>query len=155
MKAIKVNSKCGPKEVLVDDDIFLKINGKSISLSRGYPVFWDKIKNNNIPLHRFVNKTPIGFQTDHINRNKLDCRRCNLRTCTAKENYRNRKFKSKLGYTGVIEHRNHKRYQARIILNGKFKHLGMFSTPIEAAKAYDFAAIKYYGEFASLNFPNP
>jgi hypothetical protein len=46
------------------------------------------------------------------------------------------------------------RWRARIRVNGKRISLGLFKDEIEAAKAYDRAARKYHGEFASLNFPD-
>lgn len=55
-------------------------------------------------------------------------------------------------YKGVIQHRPEK-WRAIITLKGKPKHLGVFDSEIAAAKAYDKAARKHFGEFAFLNFP--
>ncbi len=99
-----------------------------------------------------MNPTP-GLRVDHIDGNKLNCRRANLRTCTHAENIRNRK-KHKNGssrFKGV--HNDGVRWRARIKLNGKAKSLGTYRTEIEAALAYDRAAREMFGEFARPNFP--
>jgi len=57
-------------------------------------------------------------------------------------------------YKGVHWHKLHKKWAARITFERKQIHLGYFLSEIEAAKAYDRAAIKYHGEFAYLNFPD-
>jgi hypothetical protein len=100
-------------------------------------------------------------QGDHVNRNRLDNRRCNLRACTPAENGRNKKARGGSQYHGVAFlycTKGGKRYgpyiTAGIFINGKRMYLGMFKTETEAALAYDAMARKYFGEFANLNFPN-
>ena len=101
-------------------------------------------------MHRMINNTPEGFDTDHISGNKLDNRKSNLRTATRSENVCNRKVRpdSSTGVKGVRFHKQHKRYQARITKNKKQIHLGYFSTPETAHAAYCEAAKKLQGEFA-------
>jgi hypothetical protein len=94
---------------------------------------------------------------DHINGNTLDNRLCNLRKATVLENCRNQKLRSdsEIGFKGVSKCKKYKTetYRARIQINKKMRiTLGIYKDPVEAAKAYDTAAKKYFGEFAKTNF---
>ena len=103
-------------------------------------------------MHRVVAKTPSGMQTDHINGNKLDNRRSNLRVCTNQQNMRNRPpYFGTSKYKGVRWREKRRKWVAQITVNEKTIHLGHFDDEIEAAKAYDQAALKYHGDFAWLN----
>lgn len=106
-------------------------------------------------MHRFIMDAPKGQQVDHINGNKLDNRKSNLRICSHSENLRNqRKPKdNKSGFKGVSWHKGAKRWCAEIRSNGKRHHLGYFDTAEDAAKAYDIAATLIHGDYARLNFP--
>jgi hypothetical protein len=106
-------------------------------------------------LHREIMKPPEGLVVDHINGNTLDNRRSNLRLATKQQNACNMRV-NKEGctskYRGVGWHKMSKKWAARIMVNGRRIHLGLFNSEVEAAKAYDEAAKKYFGEFARLNF---
>lgn len=103
-------------------------------------------------LHRLILPCVDGRIADHINGDKLDCRRSNLRLCTHVENSRN---------AGTTKGRQYKgvgvlpcgRFRARIMVNRKEIALGWHDTASDAARAYDAAALRYFGEFARLNFP--
>lgn len=108
-------------------------------------------------MHRTITNTPSDMVVDHINGDKLDNRKQNLRICTVGENNRNVNVcRNPLGYKGVKRRKITKMesYNARIHVGNKRLHLGTFRTPEQAAIAYNEAAVKYYGEFAALNKVN-
>jgi hypothetical protein len=110
----------------------------------------------NIKMHRLILGLTAGDgkQADHINRNKLDNRRCNLRLCTASQNHANMSIfrNNTTGYKGVTFLRSHGKYRAKIKVRGRYIFLGYFDNPIDAACAYDKAARFHFGEFANTNF---
>ena len=106
-------------------------------------------------MHHLVIDIPDGMYCDHINHNGLDNRKANLRPATGTQNiWHRRKFKkpSRSKYKGVDWAKDMNRWRARIRVNGRRIYLGSFKNEIDAAKAYDSAAKKYHGEYASLNF---
>jgi hypothetical protein len=107
-------------------------------------------------MHREVlGVTGSLVHVDHVNRDTMDNRRCNLRVATRAENNRNRgAFRTGTsGFKGVSWHRRHEEWMAYIRVDGTRLHLGYFADPVDAARAYDVAAARYFGEFARLNFP--
>lgn len=91
-------------------------------------------------------------EIDHINRVKTDNHIANLRPCTRAENAMNRK--SQVGsssFCGVSWHKGSGKWQARICHKGGWHALGYYTSEIEAARAYNAAALERFGEFASLN----
>lgn len=104
-------------------------------------------------LHRLINNTPEGFQTDHRNGDCLDNRRCNLRTVTAAENARNRRphtNKSSV-YKGVSWDAHAKKWRAEITVGGVRVYLGLYEHELQAAYAYDDAAARNFGAYAATN----
>lgn len=108
-------------------------------------------------MHRYILDAPKGTQVDHINGNKLDNRRENLRLANASTNKANDGMRSTntSGYKGVVFAKARKHlptpWAAQIKVNYKTIGLGYFATKEEAALAYNEAAVKYFGEFAKLN----
>lgn len=124
----------------------------------GYAVraIWNPIKKKSrfILLHRQIMNPVKGQDVDHINGNKLDNRRSNLRLCSRSQNKANVGLKktNTSGFKGVSYFKGTSRWRARIKVNYKAKHLGFFLDKESAAKAYDAAAILHFGEFAQTNF---
>lgn len=97
-------------------------------------------------LHRFIMHPPKGLQVDHINRNKLDNRRCNLRIVTNQQNHFNRPVNKNntSGVTGVSYNKAAKKWACQISLNGRCKFSGLFDTKEEAiAKRKSLEAIYF------------
>lgn len=113
-------------------------------------------KQRMIGLHNAILGVSSDAGVDHIDRNPLNCTRSNLRLATTKENSRNRGNRSDniSGYKGVGYRGDNDCWRARIVSDtGRRISIGSFSSPEEAATAYDEYALKIFGEFAVLNFP--
>lgn len=108
-------------------------------------------KRTTLLMHRVLMNVSGKKTVDHINGNGLDNRRANLRLATYTENNQNRGAyrNNKSGYKGVSPSRN--RWRARIKHDGKLVDLGTYTTPEDAAIAYNCGAIRFFGEFAVLN----
>jgi hypothetical protein len=93
---------------------------------------------------------------DHRNRDRLDNRRGNLRSATDSQNGANKSkstTRSHSKFKGVTFHRNTGRWQAAIKHHDRCIYLGLFDAEENAARAYDHAALRIFGEFARPNFP--
>jgi hypothetical protein len=92
-------------------------------------------------------------EIDHIDKNPMNDRWSNLRLATRVQQAANRNLQSNntSGYKGVRWSKRDKKWIARITFDGNIKDLGYFDNPEEAAHAYNKGAIRYHGEFATLN----
>lgn len=125
--------------------------GKGYAVRREYQ---GNGKYKSIIMHRYLMGAKKGEVVDHKNRIKEDNRKENLRICSRSQNATNSKNReNSTGYRGVSYDKRRRRYNSEIrVCPGKREYLGSFDCAIEAAKAYDEAALRYHGEFASLNF---
>jgi hypothetical protein len=103
-----------------------------------------------VKMHRIIMSPKSGQQVDHRNHNGLDNRRANLRTAGASQNGGNSRS-SRPGYKGVGWHKAKGKWRAYIMVDRKYRHLGLFDDQWEAAQAYNAAALEAWGEFAYLN----
>jgi len=104
-------------------------------------------------MHRLVMKALARLYVHHINTNGLDNRHSNLKVCTSSQNAMNRRKRTKCSskYKGVHWNKSHKKWYAMIRLRGRVEWLGSFNCEVEAAKAYNQAAKRLFGDFARLN----
>ena len=95
-----------------------------------------------------------SFEIDHKDTNKANNKWDNLRPATHAQNMWNRgaTVNNGSGFKGVRWSDHSARFLARITVNKDVISLGTFDDPVEAARAYDQAALRYHGEFARTNF---
>lgn len=105
-----------------------------------------------ITLHRQIMDPPDHMQIDHIDGDGLNNRRDNMRIATNQQNSCNQRkhCNNTSGFKGVHWRICTNKWQARIKIDGKRKHLGLFDCIHEAAAAYAAASEKLHGEFGRL-----
>ena len=136
---IGLNAKHG--YAIVDRE-FAWIDKYNWSISHGYAT-----SQLGLMHHIIIGKPKKGFHIDHINHNKLDNRKSNLREITPQQNQMNSTSKQK--FKGVTK--DGQRWKAQLMFNRKHINVGRYNTPDEAALAYNKIATEYFGEYAHLN----
>lgn len=138
---------------LVDDEDFKYLSQFKWHITTGFNGKRYAVRYKDIRMHREIMKAPKNKLVDHIDGDTFNNQKSNLRICTKGENNRNVSVRkdNKFGFKGVNYRVSHRKFRAYISTGEKILHLGYYETPIEAAKAYNEAAIKYHGEFAGLN----
>lgn len=108
-------------------------------------------------MHRYLlGLTDPRTRTDHENGDGLDNQRDNIRPATGLENsrgFRHKRSGASSQYRGVCWDKQYLKWRATIKSGPRMKFLGLFESERSAAEAYDAAAIKFFGAFASPNFP--
>lgn len=109
-----------------------------------------------IRMHRLIMDAPNDYEVDHINHNRADNRRENLRIVTHQENNFNKSFNknSQSKIKGVYWSERLGKWYAKIHYNRKSIHLGVFENQNDAIKARKNAEQKYFGEYAYKDYKN-
>lgn len=105
-------------------------------------------------MHRKIVKAPVGKVVDHINGNKLDNRRSNLRIVDQTKNQANRQHlnrNNKSGFRGVSWSKAAEKWESCVMYLGKKIYLGIYESPVDAAIAYNTKASELFGDCAQLN----
>jgi len=111
-----------------------------------------RVYGKTVFMHRQINETPDGMFTDHLNSDRLDNRRHNLRNCTKSQNRMNTSSRGGSSkYKGVTWFARDKKWKAQSSYGGRHNHLGHFENEEDAALAYNFFALANFGEYAQLN----
>lgn len=145
------------QEAIIDDDDFERVSRHKWFAKLEYGKYWyasTKLNGSHVRMHRFILDCLESKKVvDHINSNGLDNRKSNLRLCTTEQNSANRRKLAKAAskFKGIHWDKRRKKWLAEIRPRGTRVHIGYFSDEIEAATAYNIAAIEHFGEFARLN----
>jgi hypothetical protein len=148
------------KVAIVDDDLYpaLVFWKWHFSAGRtgegGYAVHRIKIGRHwcNLKMHRFIMQAGERDIVDHIDGDKLNNQRSNLRLVdTAKNNQNTKKQIGKSGYRGVNFNERDQLFNATISFGGRNQYIGSFLTALDAARAYDQRALELYGPDAMTN----
>ena len=141
-KALNRKIKVGTVAGYTDPEKYIRIK-----------LFGKVYKAHNLVWLYFHGEFPENL-LDHKDKNPGNNKKDNLRPCTPSQNIANREgFKNKSSvFKGVNWNKSRRKWRSHIKILGKQFYLGSFDKELDAAKAYDKAAFKYFGEFAVLNF---
>jgi len=119
----------------------------------GYAV--RSVRGKAVIMHRLIMKPRKGKVVDHADGNRSNNCRANLRVCTHSENQRNMRKQrgARSQFKGVYYNPQRHTIFAQLFVDGRSRRLGRFENEVDAARAYDHAAVEAFGEFARVNFP--
>lgn len=146
-------------QTVIDDDDWPLISTLTVYRGvNGYAYYskWENGKSVPRTLHGLLMKPTKGMHVDHINGNKLDNRRINLRVVTPQQNQLNRQGPNRNNTSGVRgvnycpQLSASRPWRAQITVNGKNSHLGLFATRDEAIAARRAAELEKYGELCPV-----
>lgn len=146
------------KVAVIDFSDFEKVRDLNWQALRGSKTWYavTTVERRQIYMHRLLMSAGKNQLVDHKDGDGLNNRRQeNLRFATNHQNHQNRSYYpvGSSRFKGVYFHKPAKKWVARISLNNKTTHVGIFEDEEDAARAYDSAARRHYGEFARPNFP--
>lgn len=153
-KTIKLGNGGFMKVSLLDYDWVNKYQWSVTESGYAYRGFQDGSVYKRVYLHKEMLSPGYGFYGDHINGDKLDNRRTNLRVVNNQQNSWNA-GKRVGNYKGISWDASRNKWQTGINIDGKRHGLGRFYSEEEAARVYDETAIDVYGQYARLNFCPP
>lgn len=137
MKVVKISQN---KQAIVDDEDFARvINWRWSHHHTGYVVRGKP----QISLHRFIMGAKKGQYVDHVNGDRLDNRKENLRFCTRKQNQWNTR-----SYDGIHWRGDREAWIVRMRVDGRMKYIGYFKEKKDAEEARRQASLKYHGRFS-------
>lgn len=149
MKIIMVKEKT----VMVSDEDFNKVSHLNWYINNSGYASTRRVNGKGSLMHRIILCAEKYQEIDHIDGNRLNNQRENLRFVSRAQNNMNQKpCRGKTSkYKGVYFAKDRMGYRAQIKANNKCIKLGTFNTEIEAARAYNESALKYFGQYARLN----
>lgn len=145
----------GVKVLVDDEDVQLIQKHRWLIANTGYAVtyLYPPGRTVCVLMHRLIMRATAGLVCDHIDGNKLDNRKTNLRLCKQSQNAKNRvgRRDSKSGIKGVHWLEGRRLWEVQIRADERRVTVGRFKDLEQAKRAYNEAALKYHGEFARLN----
>jgi len=149
-----MKKRVGGRVVMYDAIDHGLLSGFKWSIVNGYVM--GNRNQMRIYMHRLITGAGPKELVDHVNRNPLDNRASNLRMATPSQNGSNRgpdrrRHGSSSRHKGVSWSKDRGKWQTSIHINGKTRALGRFDSELDAARAYNAAAVEVWGEFARLN----
>jgi hypothetical protein len=137
--------------IVDDEDYDYLIQWRWCYSIRGYAMRRSSKKGTrtHFIMHRVILDTPTGMLTDHINGNKLDNRRCNLRICTGSQNNMNSRLSTRntTGFKGIYFDKQRCRWRATVRANKNIYRIGYYKQKEDAVEAYESKAKELFGEF--------
>lgn len=156
MKINILSPRWGQHTVLLDDADFELVSRYRWSIKgsvKTHRAFY-AYGTGNVYMHRLIMQPKPNEYVDHIDGNGLNNYRSNLRLCNSRQNLYNQQKTLRPTssiYKGVSFELFSNRWRAYISVDGIRRSLGRYKTEVEAANAYNTAALLYYGSFAKLN----
>ena len=133
---------------MIDADDYDRVKNVCWYMKHGYVL--GCINGKEVNLHRFLTDCPKDAIVDHINQNKADNRKSNLRIVNHSQNNMNKPMQKNntSGFVGVNYHKKNKKWTASISVNHRQIYLGSFSVMQDAIEARKKAEARYFGAFS-------